>query len=159
MLHELGITLGRVVSKSGIMLLKASATTPGPFVVNSISCNSSALGHFCVNSSGGTSGFQVCIERSLDQGVLIGKHDVVSADACHVFVGRRSITVGTSTTITHTTPRLACTIKLLDLLQMPAYKYNGPIACDVDFDTSGLEGKTAIVTGGTLVNYETFTTI
>lgn len=31
---------------------------------------------------------------------------------------------------------------------MPAYKYNGPINCDVDIDTSGLKGKTAIVTGG-----------
>jgi hypothetical protein len=31
---------------------------------------------------------------------------------------------------------------------MPAYKYTGPINCDVDIDVSGLKGKTAIVTGG-----------
>jgi hypothetical protein len=31
---------------------------------------------------------------------------------------------------------------------MPSYKYDGPINCDVDFDVSGLKGKTAIVTGG-----------
>lgn len=31
---------------------------------------------------------------------------------------------------------------------MPAYKYTGPVPCDVDVDTSGLNGKTAIVTGG-----------
>jgi hypothetical protein len=31
---------------------------------------------------------------------------------------------------------------------MPAYKYNGPVDCNVEIDTSGLKGKTAIVTGG-----------
>jgi len=60
-------------------------------------------------------------------------------------------------TITQSTAHSAYVIGLLYSVQMPPYKYNGPISCDVDFDRSGLEGKTAIVTGGMLSNHETFT--
>jgi len=63
----------------------------------------------------------------------------------------------TTITITQSTPHSAYVIELLYSSQMPPYKYNGPISCDVDFDTSGLEGKTAIVTGGMLSNHETLT--
>ena len=31
---------------------------------------------------------------------------------------------------------------------MPAYTNQGPVNCEVDFDTSNVKGKTAIVTGG-----------
>lgn len=36
-------------------------------------------------------------------------------------------------------------------IAMPSYKFNGRVECDVDLDLSGLEGKTAVVTGGKLV--------
>lgn len=36
-------------------------------------------------------------------------------------------------------------------IAMPSYKSNGRVDCDVDLDLSGLEGKTAVVTGGKLV--------
>ncbi|KAH0285513.1 hypothetical protein KCU62_g7507, partial [Aureobasidium sp. EXF-3399] len=49
--------------------------------------------------------------------------------------------------MTQPRPNLANVIELLYSVQMPLYKYNGPISCDVDFDRSGLQGKTAIVTG------------
>jgi len=65
--------------------------------------------------------------------------------------------MGTTITITQSTLLLVYVIKSLYSSQMPPYKYNGPISCDVDFNTSGLKGKTAIVTGGMLRNHETFT--